>query len=96
MTGVIKWADPPLQRGGQQPADRTADQWHDATEELRAHPFRWGIIAEFEESGKAQGLAADIFHGRYPSFVPLCEFEAVSRKQRDASRVYARYVGQPS
>jgi hypothetical protein len=96
MTGVIKWIDPPLQRGGHAAVARGADDWSHVAEELRGRPHQWGVIAEFAESGKAQGLSFAIMHGRYVSFIPTCDFEAVSRKQDGVSRVYARYVGQPS
>lgn len=88
---VIRWEEPPPSaRGGagREPSRRfvaIADQ-------LRANPGRWALIQETEQHGKS-GLATHIRLGAIVAFAPCGDFDAVTRRVGDVTRVYARYLG---
>jgi hypothetical protein len=82
----IKWEDPP--------PDGRSTQWSEVTDQLRARPGSWAIVAVRRSIGSASDICEKFKTARQsPAFAPAGSFEAVTRKVDGEYRVYARYLG---
>jgi hypothetical protein len=90
----VKWEEPEprIRKFGRRGA------WQDEADQLRAHPGRWGVVAEYsgdEDKKLAYGLAGHIRGGGYVAFRPKGEFESFVQTEADGSRkVFARFLGE--
>lgn len=87
----MRWENPPETSSTVRPG-----AWKDEAAELRAHPFRWAVLAEFGEDRKARAydLVTMIRYGRAVAFRPAGSFESVTRRAEDGTQlVYAMFVG---
>jgi hypothetical protein len=99
MTRTFRWKDPADRSAGRRPGPLpprpAADVFAAAAANLRAHPGRWAVVAEFEGQGSAANLSVGIRAGRTLSWQPAGSFDSTTRKEGDVAVVYARYVGEP-
>jgi hypothetical protein len=75
---VLRWEDPPPLRG----ADQSQSRWAPVAAELREHPGKWAVIAEYAHPNQASSIAQRIKKGTLSGFAPAGSFDAKSRKVR--------------
>lgn len=94
---IIRWEAPPPVTTGRKPGSRgeVEDRFTAVAEALRSRPGEWAVVFE-GPNGAASGVATRIKSAYSPCLAPTGSFEATYRKGRDASVVYARYVGETS
>lgn len=94
MADVIRWEEPPLKHGNARSRPSAHQPLVDA---LKARPGEWALIAEGKAPGSAGSLAHRIKTGGGP-WGPARSFESrcVGPAGGTSSKVYARYVGEPS
>lgn len=98
MSGVIRWEDPPEHGNIDKPkAPRRTSLWRAAAAELRAHPGDWALVIQVEHPTDVLGMAGQIRAGRLVAFRPAGSFETRTVcRQGKLSRLYARYIGEPT
>lgn len=89
----MKWKDLPVER-----EDLGKRYLHESIA-LREQPGKWAILEEYPLSvprSTPASLARNIAGGKYVSFRPTGDYEAVVHKNRDNNvwEVYVRYVGE--
>lgn len=91
---IMRWEEPP-EHGNRKP--RGPSKFLAVADALRANPNVWAVIRENISPGTGGGLVYRIKSGVGP-FAPARSFEAkcVGPAGGSASKVYARYVGEPS
>lgn len=89
---VIRWEEPPPPSLSRSPEKRRLEHWAIA-ECLRRRPGVWALVAE---GSWFHTLTSQIKFGSLAPYRPAGSFDAVARQVGDATRLYAKYVGDPS
>ncbi len=92
MSAIVRWEDPPPPYRGRSRPPQFA--WADACQELARHPHRWALVATIRNSRDAAQYALMLRQGRLGGMGAA--LDAVARTVDGESRVYARWVGDPS
>lgn len=87
-TERLTWEEPPPVGQG------VRTSYEDVARKLRARPGQWAIVAQYDKSRTAAGVANNIRKGISRHFRPEGHYEAVGRTVGGEHRVYARYVGE--
>ncbi len=99
MSEVIRWEDPPGTTSAAPGRGVGRSYLIPLAEELMSRPGEWALVFE-GAPGRANTLATHIRLGHVLCFSPAGDFDATTRvmdeADRDVTRVYARYVGDPS
>jgi hypothetical protein len=87
MTSALVWEDPPDRYA------RAVRNWQKIVAELKAHPGKWAVIAEFPVRSKADSLGVTIRSGRAIAWRPAGSFDAQVHAHGDTFRIYVKYSG---
>jgi hypothetical protein len=88
-TGLV-WEEPPATV---RPGSSSPDKYRAEAEELKAHPGKWAVLAEFKDRSQAYRLKSSVEKAKYPAFAPAGSFEGKTHTN-GAVKVYVRYVGE--
>ncbi len=89
-TKVLRWEDPPHPQGPAKGGGRS--RWEPVAAELVDESGRWAVVYE-GFSTSAAAVATIIRFGKVRCFTPTGSFEAVTRKHKNMTTVYARHIG---
>lgn len=84
----LTWEEPPAARRGSGQVSHA-----DVARKLKARPGEWAVVSTYSNSRTSGSIASAIRSGQSTAYLPVGDFEAVSRTVEGEHRVYARYTG---
>ncbi len=93
---TFTWGDPPeVKRGRTASKGRVlSEYWQGVIDALHDNPGQWAMVADYPNASNASNHTSRIRHGKTKAFLPLGDFEAVSRQLPESGYgVFVRFVG---